>query len=79
MTVSVGTLTTANDSLILSYQVPAAVCAMSVAALTNVYSQVSVNSAVVAAPGTTFTSATAGTACASAGSTATIEMYTSRS
>lgn len=79
VTVSVGTLTTANDSLILSYQVPAAVCAMSVAALTNVYSQVSVNSAVVAAPGTTFTSATAGTACASAGSTATIEMYTSRS
>jgi hypothetical protein len=79
VTVSVGTLTTANDSLILSYQVPAAVCAMSVAALTNVYSQVSVNSAVLAAPGTTFSSATAGTACASAGNTATIEMYTSRS
>jgi len=79
VTVSVGTLTTANDSLILSYQVPAAVCALSVAALTNVYSQVAVNSTVLAAPGTTFSSATAGSACASAGNAATIEMYTSRS
>jgi hypothetical protein len=79
VTVSVGTLTTANDSLILSYQVPTAVCALSVAALTNVYTQVAVNSTVIASPGTTFSSTSAGTACASAGNIATVSMYTSRS
>ena len=43
VTIAVGTLSTANDSLIMSYQVPTAVCALSVAALTNTYSQVAAN------------------------------------
>ncbi|MGF6969627.1 hypothetical protein OKW43_006722 [Paraburkholderia sp. WC7.3g] len=78
VTVSVGTLSTANDSLILSYQVPAAVCAMSVAALTNTFSQVGANSTTLSGPTTTFSSTTAGTACASAGAYATLQLYTSR-
>ncbi|SOE97477.1 PilS N terminal [Burkholderia sp. D7] len=78
ITVSVGTLVTTNDTLILTYQVPAAVCSLGVAALTNTYSQVSVNGTVVAGPTTTFSSATAGTACASAGAYASVEMYTSK-
>ena len=78
ITVSVGTLVTANDTLILTYQVPAAVCSLGVAALTNTYSQVSVNGTVVAGPTTTFSSSTAGTACASAGAYASVEMYTSK-
>ncbi|TFE36971.1 hypothetical protein E2553_36955 [Paraburkholderia dipogonis] len=78
VTVSVGTLSTANDSLILSYQVPAAVCAMSIAALTNTFSQVGANSTTLSGPTTTFSSTTAGTACASAGAYATLQLYTSR-
>ncbi len=78
ITVSIGTLVTANDTLILTYQVPAAVCSLGVAALTNTYSQVSVNGTVVAGPTTTFSSATAGTACASAGAYASVQMYTSK-
>ena len=71
-------LSTANDSLIMSYQVPAAVCALSVAALTGTYSQVAANGTTLAGPTTTFNSNTAGTACASAGAYATLSLYTSR-
>ncbi|MFL9912007.1 hypothetical protein [Paraburkholderia sp. RL17-337-BIB-A] len=78
VTITIGTLSTANDSIIMSYQVPAAVCAMSVAALTNTYSQVGANSTTLAGPTTTFNSATAGTACASAGAYATLSLYMSR-
>lgn len=78
VTISVGTLSTASDSLIMSYQVPAAVCAMSVAALTATYSQVAANSQTLSGPTTTFSSATAGTACDSAGAYATLTLYTSR-
>ncbi|MFM0123329.1 hypothetical protein P0D73_31315 [Paraburkholderia sp. RL18-101-BIB-B] len=78
VTVSVGTLSTANDSLILSYQVPVAVCSMSVAALANTFSQVGANGSTLAGPTTTFNSATAGTACSSAGAYATLQLYTSR-
>lgn len=78
VTIAVGTLSTANDSVIMSYQVPADVCAMSVAALTNTYSQVAANGTILAGPTTTFSSTTAGTSCASAGAYATIALYTSR-
>lgn len=78
LSVSIGTLVTASDSLILTYPVPATVCSMSVAALTTVYTEVSVNGTVVSAPGTPFTSSAAGTTCASAGATATLALYTSR-
>ena len=78
VTISVGTLSTANDSLIMSYQVPAAVCSMSVAALTNTYSQVAANGTTLAGPTTTFSSTTAGTACEAGGAYATLQLYTSR-
>jgi hypothetical protein len=78
VTISVGTLATANDSLIMSYQVPAAVCSMSVAALTNTYSQVAANGTTLAGPTTTFSSNTAGTACEAGGAYATLQLYTSR-
>jgi hypothetical protein len=78
VTITVGTLSTASDSLIMSYQVPAAVCAMSVAALTNTYSEVAANGTTLAGPTTTFSSAQAGTACESAGAYATLQLYTSR-
>ena len=76
--IAVGTLSTANDSLIMSYQVPAAVCALSVAALANTYSQIGANGTTLAGPTTTFSSTAAGTACASAGAYATLSLYTSR-
>jgi hypothetical protein len=78
VTISIGTLSTANDTIIMSYQVPAAVCAMSVAALTNTYSQVAANSTTLSGPTTTFSSTTAGTSCESAGAYATLQLYTSR-
>jgi hypothetical protein len=78
LSVSIGTLVTASDSLILTYPVPATVCSMSVAALATVYTEVSVNGTIVSAPGTPFTSSAAGTTCASAGATATLALYTSR-
>ncbi|MEM5370955.1 type 4 pilus major pilin [Paraburkholderia azotifigens] len=78
VTISVGTLSTANDSLIMSYQVPAAVCSLSVAALTNTFSQVGANGTTLAGPTTTFSSTTAGTACEAGGAYATLQLYTSR-
>ncbi|MEA3099450.1 hypothetical protein [Caballeronia mineralivorans] len=78
LSISVGTLVTASDSIILTYPVPASVCSMSVAALATVYTQVSVNGTIVSAPGTAFTSSAAATTCASAGATATLALYTSR-
>jgi hypothetical protein len=78
LSISIGTLVTASDSIILTYPVPASVCSMSVAALATVYTQVSVNGTIVSAPGTTFTSSAAATTCASAGATATLALYTSR-
>ncbi|CAD6559174.1 type 4 pilus major pilin [Paraburkholderia sabiae] len=78
VTISVGTLSTANDSLIMSYEVPAAICSMSVAALTNTYSQVAANGTTLSGPNTTFSSTTAGTACRAGGAYATLQLYTSR-
>jgi hypothetical protein len=78
VTISVGTLSASNDSLIMSYQVPSAICSMSVAALTNTYSQVAANGTTLSGPTTTFSSQTAGTACQSAGAYATLQLYTSR-
>jgi len=78
LTVAVGTLVTANDSLILSYPTPATICSMSVAALTSVYTQVSVNGTIISSPTVAFSSAAAATACAAAGATATLALYTTR-
>ncbi|WP_213766519.1 hypothetical protein [Caballeronia sp. dw_19] len=76
--ISIGTLVTASDSIVLAYPVPSTVCSMSAAAVSTVYTQVSINGTVVSAPATPFLSSTAATACASNGSTATLSLYTSR-
>ena len=78
LTVSIGTLVTASDTIILSYPVPATVCSMSAAAISTVYTQVSINGTLVSGPATPFLSSAAATACASAGATATLSLYTSR-
>ncbi|WP_256702461.1 hypothetical protein [Burkholderia sp. SRS-W-2-2016] len=74
-----GTVINTNDAMVLTYPVPAAVCALSIAALTNAYTEVTVNGTVVSSPTTTFSSSTGATACTSAGATASIAMYTTRS
>jgi hypothetical protein len=74
-----GTVTNANDAVVLTYPVPAAVCSMSVPALANVFTEVSINGTVIYSPTTAFNSATAGNACSSAGKVATVELYTTRS
>ena len=74
-----GKVTTANDAIVTSYPVPKAVCSMSVSALVNTFTEVTVNGTVVSSPTTTFNSATAGTACGSAGNVATVGLYTTRS
>jgi hypothetical protein len=78
LTVTIGTLVTASDTLILSYPVPATVCSMSAAAISTVYTQISINGTLVSGPSTPFLSSAAATACASNGSTATVALYTSR-
>jgi hypothetical protein len=74
-----GTVTTTNDALILTYPVPSTVCSLSVPALVNAYTEVTVNGTTISGPTTTFSSTTAATACTSAGATASIAMYTTRS
>ena len=78
LTVSIGTLVTASDTIILSYPVPATVCSMSAAAISTVYTQVSINGTLVSGPATPFLSSAVATACASAGATATVALYASR-
>lgn len=79
VTATPGTVTNANDAVVTTYPVPAAVCSMSAAALSNVFTEVSINGTVVYSPTTAFSSQTAGRACSSAGQVATVEMYTTRS
>ncbi|MBU6486212.1 MAG: hypothetical protein KGQ57_00115 [Burkholderiales bacterium] len=77
VTAAPGTLSTANDSLILTYPVPATVCTLSVGTATTDYTQIIVNGKTVAGPGTTFNDATAAAAC-SANDPASIQLYTTR-
>jgi hypothetical protein len=77
ITVTPATLSSANDSLMTTYPVPAAVCALSVASLTTDYTEVVVNGTTVASPSTTFNDATAAKSCA-ATDPASIDMYTTR-
>ncbi|QGZ66973.1 type 4 pilus major pilin [Paraburkholderia acidisoli] len=78
VTAEPGTVNNANDAVVVSYPVPTSVCSMSVSALANVFPELAVNGTTVFSPTTAFSSATAGTACASAGEVATVEMYTTR-
>jgi hypothetical protein len=79
VTAATGTVINTNDALVLTYPVPATVCSLSVAAIANAYTEVTVNGTTIASPSTTFSSSTGATACTSAGATATIAMYTTRS
>lgn len=78
VTVATGKVNNANDAAVVSYPVPQGVCAMSVAALVDVFPEVQVNTTVVYSPTTAFSSAAAGKACAASGEIATIQMYTTR-
>ncbi|SIO72878.1 PilS N terminal [Burkholderia sp. GAS332] len=79
VTAAAGTVINTNDAMIVTYPVPATVCALSVSAIANAYTQVTVNGTTVSGPTTTFSSSTGATACTSAGATASIAMYTTRS
>lgn len=70
-----GTVQTTDDAMVVTYPVPATICSLSVGALAGAYTMVQVNSTTVSGPSTTFNSATAGNACSSGGSTASISMY----
>ncbi|MEW6346260.1 MAG: type 4 pilus major pilin [Paraburkholderia sp.] len=78
VTAAPGMVSTADDSIALTYPLPAVVCSLSVAALSDTYSMVTVNGTTVSGPNTAFSSATAATACASAGPTASVGMYATR-
>lgn len=78
VTASIGTLITANDSLILTYPVTSTVCSLSAAALITVYTQVTVNGTTIFSPTTTFNPQTVATACASNGSMASMALWTTR-
>ncbi|HEY4803599.1 MAG TPA: type 4 pilus major pilin [Paraburkholderia sp.] len=79
VTAEPGTVTSSNDAIVTSYPVPKAVCSMSISAVANIFTEVTVNGTVVASPSTKFSSQTAGNACASGGDVATVAMYTTRS
>lgn len=79
VTVAAGKITSNNDALIMTYPVPAAVCALSAAAVANTYTQVKVNDTIISSPTLVYTDATATTACKSAGGIANMALYTSKS
>jgi hypothetical protein len=79
VTATPASVTTSNDAVVVDYPVPTAVCSLSVAALAETYTQITVNGTTVFSPTLQFSSTTAGAACRSSGETATIGMYTTRS
>jgi hypothetical protein len=70
-----GTISTTDDSMVLTYPVPSTVCSLAVGAVVGAYTKVTVNGTLVADPDTNFNGSTAGAACSSGGATATIAMY----
>jgi hypothetical protein len=78
VTADPGTISSTDDSMVVTYPVPSTVCSLSVATLSNAYSMVTVNGTTVFGPTTPFDSSTSATACDSAGTTASIGMYTTR-
>lgn len=78
VTAATGTLVSTNDAMILGYPVPASVCTLSVGALATAYAQVVVNNTTIYSPTVAFNSGTAATACSSAGSMASVQMYVSK-
>ena len=78
VTADPGTISSTDDSMVVTYPVPSTVCSLSVATLSNTYSMVTVNGTTVFGPTTPFDSSTSAMACDSAGTTASIGMYTTR-
>ncbi|REE07146.1 PilS-like protein [Paraburkholderia sp. BL27I4N3] len=70
-----GTIASTDDAMVVTYPVPSTVCSLSIGAVAGAYAKVTVNGTTVYDPNTPFSGATAGTACASAGATASIGMY----
>lgn len=75
VTAVASTVSTANDAMAVTYPVPATVCSLSVAVVSGAYTMVTVNGTTISGPATQYNDATAGTACAAAGATASIAMY----
>jgi hypothetical protein len=73
-----GTVTNTDDAVVITYPVPAKVCSLAAATVVSTYTEVQVNGTTIVGPNTTFNDTTAGTACASAGATASIAMYATR-
>ncbi|WP_321883995.1 type 4 pilus major pilin [Burkholderia cepacia] len=73
------TVTVTNDAVAVTYPVPATVCALSADAVSAAYTMVKVNNTTISSPTTAYTSNAAATACASAGATASIVMYATKS
>ncbi|MBF5008607.1 type 4 pilus major pilin [Burkholderia pseudomultivorans] len=78
VTAAPATVTATNDAIAVTYPIPATVCALSADSVAAAYTQVKVNNTTISGPGTTFSSSTASTACASAGDTASIVMYATK-
>ncbi|MGP8438106.1 type 4 pilus major pilin [Paraburkholderia fungorum] len=70
-----GTIAATDDAMVVTYPVPSTVCSLSIGAVVGAYAKVTVNGATVYDPNTAFNGSTAGTACSSAGATASIGMY----
>lgn len=73
------TVTATNDAVAVTYPVPATVCALSADTVSAAYTMVKVNNTTISSPTTTYSSAAATTACSSAGATASIVMYATKS
>ncbi len=69
------TIATTDDAMAMTYPVPATVCSLAIGAIAGAYTKVTVNGTTVSDPNTTFNGSAAGSACSSAGATASIAMY----
>ncbi|WP_323122472.1 type 4 pilus major pilin [Burkholderia alba] len=73
------TVTVTNDAVAVTYPVPSTVCSLSADAVSAAYTMVKVNNTTISSPTTTYSSTAANTACTSAGATASIVMYATKS
>jgi hypothetical protein len=69
------TIATTDDAMAMTYPVPATVCSLAIGAIAGAYTKVTVNGTTISDPNTTFNGSTAGSACSSAGATASVAMY----
>ncbi|CAN7718388.1 type 4 pilus major pilin [Paraburkholderia hospita] len=76
VTVSLGSMSATDDSVIINYPVPNTICTLAMPAVVAAYPMVTVNGTTVSGPSTTFDGSTAGAACG--GGTATVAMYVTK-